>query len=516
LLELRYQRLGEAFLDEVRGNFAVALYDPARRLSIVARDGMGNVSLSYVLNARIFAASQDEALLANLSEGAFDFEPLRLATFYAAAELAGPETFFSRVRALLPGEMLLVGDREVRRRSLARPRADRRLRLARWEEYVEALGERLAQSVRRSLEGVNEVAVLTSGGLDSPPLAALAARELSVGGAQAAVTALSWRVSDPAADEPFLVEAVARKAGIPLEWIDCEDALPFSGLALWPVHPSTPEQTAYRWFHQRSYRRAQELGLRYFLSGFGGDPLHSYGRRWAWDLLAAQGPGAAIDRLREVSKEVGWRRTLRSEVLSPLLPPSLRRQRRGAPFLEAKAIDRLATRSVWPPEAPQARRPRQAERLLSLIDASGGNIERFYTEPFGLEQRTPLRDFDLVQFMLSVPDHLLQQGREKRPALRAAIRGLVPEEVRSRRRKSGFLAAIERGLAPERMRWTRSLLLDPDALWRGYIKESAVRSWVDSSPTDNWGKMGYLHAIYGELWRRERAGLPRPSADAVD
>jgi hypothetical protein len=28
--------------------------------------------------------------------------------------------------------------------------------------------------------------------------------------------------------------------------------------------------------------------------------------------------------------------------------------------------------------------------------------------------------------------------------------------------------------------------------------------------------MGYLHAIYGELWRRERAGLPRPSADAVD
>jgi hypothetical protein len=92
----------------------------------------------------------------------------------------------------------------------------------------------------------------------------------------------------------------------------------------------------------------------------------------------------------------------------------------------------------------------------------------------------------------------------------------VPEEVRLRRRKSLFLAAIDRGLATDRLRWARSVLLDPDALWRGHIQETFIRSWVESSPTDNWGKIGYLHAIYGELWRRERAGLPRPSADGPD
>jgi hypothetical protein len=41
-LAARYRRLGEAFLDEVRGDFAVRVRDPARGLSLAARDGLGN------------------------------------------------------------------------------------------------------------------------------------------------------------------------------------------------------------------------------------------------------------------------------------------------------------------------------------------------------------------------------------------------------------------------------------------------------------------------------------------
>ena len=83
----------------------------------------------------------------------------------------------------------------------------------------------------------------------------------------------------------------------------------------------------------------------------------------------------------------------------------------------------------------------------------------------------PLRDSALVQFMLSVPDHLLQQGVETRPVLRDATRGLIPEEVRLRRGKAGFYDVFDRGMATENLRWTKNLLLDPDALWRGFIEE---------------------------------------------
>ena len=227
-------------------------------------------------------------------------------------------------------------------------------------------------------------------------------------------------------------------------------------------------------------------------------------------------PGKAIDCLREVAASLGWKRTLRTHVFGPLSPLHRGLRRQLPEFLTPKARELHFARPLWPKNLDFALRPHQASRLLALLDARGEGFERHFSNPFGVEMRSPLRDFDLVQFMLAVPDHLLQQGTVTRPILRAASRGLIPEEIRLRKSKAAFYDVLDRGMATEKLRWTRSLLLDPDALWRGFIEESAIRSWVEASPTDNWRKMGYLHAIYGELWRRERAGLPRPSADAAD
>ncbi|MEO8198817.1 MAG: asparagine synthase-related protein, partial [Thermoanaerobaculia bacterium] len=516
LLRARYIAQGETFLDGLTGCFAVFLHDPARQLTAIARDGMGSQTLSYaIVGKRLFAHQDDAALLAEIGATG-ELSGLRLAEFFAFEELSGRATFFERLSALLPGEMLLLERGQMRRRWITRPNLGFRIERAHWEDYVEEFAELLSASVLRCLTGLDRVAVLMSGGLDSTPVAAFAARHLAGRGGKSPVTALGWKMSDPRGDETALIRKTADKLGIDLEWIDCDDATPFSNLHDWPVHPSTPEQAAFRWFHQRSYARAAELGHCAVLSGFCGDVLYISGRRWFWDLLSAEGPGRAIDRLREVSADVGWRRALRSHLFGPLLPRMRGLKREMAHYLTPEARLLLAARPHWPPDLDLSRRPRQAERLLALLDGHGANVERYYTEPFGLEQRTPLRDFALVQFMLSVPDHLLQQGTETRPVLRAATRGLIPEEVRLRRDKGAFFDVLDRGMATERLRWTRKLLLDPDALWRGHIEESNIRSWVESSPTDNWGKIGYLHAIYGELWRRERAGLPRPSADAVD
>jgi asparagine synthase (glutamine-hydrolysing) len=477
---------------------------------------MGNQSLAYRLSPDRLVAARDEAELIGEAESGLALSSSRLAEFFAYEELSGSATFFSEIEILLPGEMLVLDGEHARRRWLTRPRLDLRIERPRWEEYVEEFALLLAASVSRSLDGLDRVAVLLSGGLDSTPIAAFAARHFAARGGGDRVTALTWRLSDPRGDESRLVRLTAERLGLDLQWIDCDDATPFSNLSSWPIHPATPEQAAFRWFHQRSYARAAELGHRVVLSGFCGDVLYIHGRRWFWDLLSAEGPGSAIDRLREVAGGIGWRRTLRSHLFGPLLPRRRGLRRELASYLTVNARGQLAARPSWPRDLASARRPRQAERVLALLDGHGANVERHYLEPFGLEQRTPLRDFALVQFMLAVPDHLLQRGTETRPVLRAAVEGLIPEEIRARRDKGAFHDVLDRGLATEKLRWAGALLLDPDALWRGFIEESAVRSWVESSPTDNWGKIGYLHAIYGELWRRERAGLPRPSADAPD
>ncbi len=502
----RYLSLGEAFLDDVRGSYVVALLDARAHLALAARDGLGNRYAAYTLDSQRFALASDDAALLALPGVSAELDPLRLAEFYGSAELAGDETFFRGVRALLPGEMLLVERDAVRRRVFDRPDLAARVAASSWEEYVEVFAERLREAVARRLRGVARAAVWLSGGLDSGPVAALAAARLGATAGAASLMGLCWEVGHAAGDELAWARAVGAHAGFPVESVPCADADPFRPLARWPVRASTPEQTAYRWYHERSYERASALGAEVVLWGFGGDMLYAAPRRWLWDLARAEGVGRAIDRLREAAAERGWRRVLRSELLGPVLRPRRRLTRTPASWLTPRSRALLSDRAPWPPGRDAARRPRQAERLLALLDAFGIAVEAADAARHGLALATPLRDRDLVELALAVPDHLLLQGAETRPVLRAAVRGLVPEEIRLRRGKGSFQVAVERALRPENRPWARTLLEHPDALWRGHVEPAAIARWLGRCPAGDDDDLGFTLAIHGELWRRKRAG----------
>ncbi len=467
---------------------------------------MGERSVSYALSPQRIATSWDDDELLSAPGVTAALDPLRWAEYYANVELASDRSFFADIRIVPPGELLLVGPESVERRALRRPRLDLRVELSGWEAYVERFSELLRQAVRRQLADIDTVAVMMSGGLDSAPIAATAAHELAAGGARR-VLALSWRVDDAEADEQRLVEATVDEAGLDLAWVDCRDAEPWSDLARWPVHPAAPGQTPYRWFHQRTYEAAAARGHSVLLTGFSGDSLYLGARRWAWDLFADRGPGAAIDRLRSLARTIGWRQTLRSHVFSPLLP------RGGSllgealpPYLTAAARERLATRRRYPEDVLRARRPQQARRVLALLDAQAGHRERHYTSAFGLDTRTPLRDLDLVEFLLAAPSHLLLQGEETRPVMRAAMRGVLPESVRTRRGKSSFYAIAERGYEAAQRTWAGPLLRSPRALWRGVVEEAEIERWLNEPLDRAWAQTGFLQCVNGELWRFKRSG----------
>jgi asparagine synthase (glutamine-hydrolysing) len=495
----------------VEGSFALVFRDRERSHAVAARDGMGNRSAGYVLTAERFLVGPDDAALAAAGSDT-ELDRLRLAELFAGEELSGPGTFFAHVRALVPGELLLVGADEVRRRPLPRPEPASRLEAGtRPEELVERFAALLDAAVARRLRGCRRAAVMLSGGLDSAPLALLAARHL--GGD--AVTALSWRLDAAAADERRFVEATARAGGLDVEWIAGDDpqALPFAGLDRWPVNPSSPEDTAYRWLHERSYRRARELGHDLVLWGFGGDSLYAPARRWWWTLLAAEGIGPAVDQLRAVAAESGWPAALRRHVLAPLLPKARELRRRPPPWLEPAAVELLREQPRWPRDVERARRPGQADRLLALLDAEGCHFERWHARRCGVELAFPLRDAALVELCLAVDDHLLQRGDESRVLLREASRGLLPEEVRTRRGKASLRDLVDRGLAPARLRPARSLLLADEALWRGFVSAAAVERWLDADFRDDGERAALLRCLHAEVWRRRRAG---ESLTAVD
>lgn len=512
LLRARYARLGEAFLDGVRGSFALAVRDPSARRLLAARTGMGGQLASYVLRDDLFAVSvglEGAEPLLRLPGVSGELDRLRLEAFFAFDEVRVPTSYFRDVRNVAPGEMVVVDTSGVRTRYLPKPSLELRLQPESWEEGVELFAAALEGAVRRAVGDHRRVAVWLSGGLDSTPVAALAVRLLgsAAGGREGSLLhGISWRVTDSQADEGAFVDAFSRGSGVPVAWVDCDDAVPFADFSSWPVHPDCPDQTGYRWFHERSYARSRELGATLVLTGFGGDSLYGDARRWFWGVLAAEGPGPAIDRLREVAERNGWPRTLRSELVAGLLWKGRRLRRVPHSWLTAETRRRLKGMPPWPPNVARARRPRQAERILSIIDADGEHQEAWFAARFGLEIATPLRDAGLAQLVLALPDHFLTRGLESRAVLRAAIRGLVPEMIRQRTGKARFVAVLLRGLEHQRLGWAWPLLRSPEALWRGIVEPEAVSRWMAGDVRDNSDRIGLLQCLFAELWRFTRAG----------
>ena len=61
---------------------------------------------------------------------------------------------------------------------------------------------------------------------------------------------------------------------------------------------------------------------------------------------------------------------------------------------------------------------------------------------WSVENRSPYLDRDLVEFAYSIPnEHLIRDGMAKWP-LRAAVEGLLPDEVRLDKQKRGFNGSI--------------------------------------------------------------------------
>src|SRR5262245_28743998 len=178
-----YEEEGSEFVKRLRGMFALAIYDSRTRTLLLARDRFGIKPLFYAPgNYRLAFASEIRALL---ELPGVDTRPDRQAIYDFAAlfYIPAPETFYTGIRALEPGEMLeanLGADtvswktRTYHQWSIA---PDLALTIDQATDRADAL---LTTAVRRQMESDVTLGTLLSGGIDSS-LVSFAAQE-SLGG----------------------------------------------------------------------------------------------------------------------------------------------------------------------------------------------------------------------------------------------------------------------------------------------------------------------------------------------
>ncbi len=204
-----YRQKGLDFVGDLRGMYAIAIYDPITSRLVIARDPFGIKPLYYVITPTCFAfASEPQALLA---AGLADrtIRPRQRAELFQLKFTTGSESIFSQIRRVLPGETLVVADGQIveRRQRDALP-SDGPRRLS-YPEAMQRLDEILTDTVLHHLRSDVPYGLFLSGGIDSSTLLGLMARI----SAEPVVVLTACFPGTRAADERAGAERIARFVG---------------------------------------------------------------------------------------------------------------------------------------------------------------------------------------------------------------------------------------------------------------------------------------------------------------
>jgi asparagine synthase (glutamine-hydrolysing) len=100
------------------------------------------------------------------------------------------------------------------------------------------------------------------------------------------------------------------------------------------------------------------------------------------------------------------------------------------------------------------------------------------TMAHSLEARSPLLDHELVELAAALPSRFKVRGREKKIALRASLRGIVPDEHIDRA-KQGFQVPIAEWFRTDLRELAEDTLLGEAARSRGYLRTNVLEELLE-------------------------------------
>src|SRR5919107_5371047 len=320
-----YEEWGDAFLERLRGMFALAIWDTRRRRLLVARDRFGIKPLYWRSEDGVLSFASELKALRRQPGFRGDLDPEALEAYLTFNSIPAPLSIFREVRKLPPGHLLEWtpgSEPAVRRWCRVSPAARRDVRRgASEDELAEELRERLRESVRAHLVADVPVGVFLSGGVDSGTLAALAAglssepvRTFSVGFEEASFDerAGARLVAERYGTDHHEITLTHDAASLMPEIVDAFDE-PFADSSALPTY---------------AVSRLASQHVKVALSGEGADELFGGYFTYVADVLAPwlRGPAQVarplVERIpsssRRVSLEYKAKRFTRAAALPPL------------------------------------------------------------------------------------------------------------------------------------------------------------------------------------------------------
>ncbi|HTW58288.1 MAG TPA: asparagine synthase (glutamine-hydrolyzing) [Terriglobales bacterium] len=512
-----YEEMGSECVQELRGMFALAIYDKAKRRLLLARDRLGKKPLHYaLLKDKLYFGSEIKSILAVAPELS-ELNSEALQQFLYFGYVLDPLTAFKGIQKLPPGHLLEFENGKISVRQywdLPRygtytPKSE--------QECLEELEFRLAEATRIRLISDVPLGVFLSGGIDSSTVVALMARASS-----GPVKTFSIGFAKDDFNEAKYARTVADKFGtdhhemiLEPDVVQTVESLtssleePFGDSSMLPTY-----------YVSQMARRHVTVAL----SGDGGDEIFAGYERYR------------IQTDRRIFEHVPqWARRFYREQIFPRTP----RNMRGRQFSynvslswQERYVDTLSFVPGFERDTPllsdgfrdllqKCDDPRNALlQKFAEAPASDRVSELLYVDTKtyllgdiltkvdrmsmlnSLEVRSPLLDHKFVEWATGLPVEWKLRGKKQKYILRKlAERVGVPGEVLDRP-KQGFALPLVHWMRNE-LKNVLMVLLEPRSLQRGYFEAGGVQKLMnDHLQGRRDGSARIWRLLMFELWHR--------------
>jgi asparagine synthase (glutamine-hydrolysing) len=516
-----YEEEGPDFVRSLAGMFGLALWDARRQELFVARDRIGKKPLFYAERDGVISfASELWALLAD-ERVSREVDPVALDRFFTYTYVPSPFSAFRAVRKLAPGSLLRWRAGETRVERYWKADFGPKLEVKSDAEAGELVRDAVREAVRRRLVADVPLGAFLSGGIDSTAVLAAMA-ELST----EAVKTFSIGFESSGFDElPYAREIAERFGADHHELVVRPDAV-----ALLPKivrHYGEPfaDHSAIPSFYLAEMTRRH---VTVALTGDGGDEVFGGYGRYAHGAMLERldavpaglraGVAALAARVRSNGDLNSVRnRFRRASALLPLAP-----QDRYVRAMSRFGLD--LRESVYTPEFRASLEGSAAETIAEpwLASTARDPIDRMLdvdqqtylpgdllvkmdiaTMAYGLEARSPLLDQELIALGASLPARFKVRGREKKIALRAALRGVVPDRHIDRA-KQGFQVPMAEWFRTDLRELAQDTLLGSAAAGRGYLRQDVVAGLLGRHLAREEDNSSLLWSVLAfELWQQQ-------------
>jgi asparagine synthase (glutamine-hydrolysing) len=516
-----YDHWGEACCARFNGMWGFAIYDRERRRIFCSRDRFGVKPFYFAaVDGDFVFASEIKSLLA-ASPALAEPNEAYLARFLVTAVADdGEETFFRKVRSLLPGHSLWV-DLSGEYPSIGQPRsywafdADRARSDYDYADPARQLRVLLEDSVRLRLRADVRVGTCLSGGLDSSSIVALASGQL-----ESPVWTFSALYDHSAYDETRFVRLVNEAYGTEPHEIRPKpdrlmDVMP--RIAWHQDEPSAGPGLYSQWH----VMEAASKHVKVLLDGQGADEVlggyHAYYDAFIRSSVqqALRHPtratlGRVVSGLGGVPAQAGVR--VARTALSAMLPSAVRRALRPTrvPGLGSEVKPDVLAAWMGCGESSTVTGPFEDTLSNVLFDAVFRSslpallrYEDRNSMAFSIEARTPFLDYRLVEFALALPFYERINGEWTKHILRRAMQDDLPAEVTWRRDKLGYPTPFAEWLKSEFRSDAEDVIFSHEFANRGLFDMGVVgakwREHLAGHQDHAWSVWRWLSV---ELWYR--------------